>query len=132
MKTAIIGAATAVSVLIQSTSALPRAGNAKLHARQAIDFELVDATPDPVVKPDDTSSFNAAAAIASVIADVKANPLPQDTNAKRDVVARDIVVSTYNGYSPNALLGNVAINAPLDCNKKVSGFSQSVQARLMC
>lgn len=40
--------------------------------------------------------------------------------AKRSIQARDIVVSTYPGYTVNQAIGNAAINASLDCNKKAS------------
>jgi hypothetical protein len=116
MRSEILCAASVASIFAQFTSALLQTSDSKLQARQNIDFDLVDSTPDPIVKPNDTSHFNPAAAIASVIAEVKENPLPQ---LKRALDARDIVVSTYAGYTVNTALGNVAINAPLDCNKKV-------------
>jgi hypothetical protein len=102
----------------QVISAAPHASDAKLQARQSINFDLVESAPDPSVQPDDTSNYHPAAAIASVIAEVQAgNPLSE---RKRALEARDIVVSTYAGYTANIPLGNLAINAPLDCNQRVS------------
>lgn len=112
----LVGAAVAAT-FAQVVSAVPQDGGSKLHARQGIDFDLVDSTPDPTVQPGDTSNFDPAAAIASVIAEVKAGtPLSEE---RRDLEARDIVVSIYPGYTQNVLLGNAAINAPLDCNGRV-------------
>lgn len=88
MRDQTLKAAFAACALAQLASALP----SQLYARQSIDFDLVDSTPDPTVKPDNTTNLNSVAAIASVIAEVKANPLPQN---KRSLQARDIVVSTY-------------------------------------
>ncbi len=113
MRDPILRTAIAAFALAQVSLALPP----QLNARQSIDFDLVDSTPDPIVKPDDTRNFDAAAAIASVIAEIKEDPLPQE---KRALEVRDIVVSTYPGYAVNQALGRAAINAPLDCNKKVS------------
>jgi hypothetical protein len=113
MKVHTLKAVSAAFALNRLVSTLP----SHVVARQSIDFDLVDSTPDPTIKPDNTTNLNPAAAIASVIAEVKANPLPQD---KRSLQARDIVVSTYAGYTANQAIGNAAINAPLDCNKKVS------------
>lgn len=113
MKAHTLTAVSAAFALNQLISALP----SHLAARQSIDFSLVDSTPDPTIKPDNTTHLNPAAAIASVIAEVKTNPLPQD---KRSLQTRDIVVSTYAGYTANQAIGNAAINAPLDCNKKAN------------
>ena len=96
--------------------ALPGPNGRKLEARQDIDFDLVDSTPDPTIRPEDTSNFNPSAAIASVVAAVTASPLPQ---SKRGLEARAIVINTYAGYTDNVPIGNAAINAPLDCNKRV-------------
>lgn len=118
---------SAAFALTQLVSALPP----HLITRQSIDFDLVDSTPDPTIKPDNTTNLNVAAAIASVIAEVKENPLPQ---AKRSLQARDIVVSTYAEYTANQPIDNAAINAPLDCNKKVSlrtSESRSVYLHLL-
>lgn len=121
MKTTILGAAAITASLAQITLGVPDVNGARLHARQSIDFDLVDSAPDPTVQPDDISASDPAAAIASVIAEVRAGtPLSE---RKRALEARDIIVGTYPGYTVNVLLGNVAINAPLDCNQKVRTHS---------
>ena len=118
MRAKVLNTAAAVATtLVQFTSAVPQAGDSKLQARQNINFKLADSTPDPTVQPNDSSNIDPAAAIASVIAEVKAGvPLSE---RKRALAARDIIVSTYPGYTDNIPLGNAAINAPLDCNQKV-------------
>ena len=116
MKTRILKVISAASLSFTLAIALPGLNGRKLEARQDIDFKLADSTPDPTIRPDGTSDFNPAAAIASVVAAIAASPLPQ---TKRSLEARDIVVTTYAGYTDNVLIGNAAINAPLDCNKKV-------------
>lgn len=114
----VLSAAAVATVLAQLTSAAPQTGDSKLQARQSINFDVVDSTPDPTVQPNDNSNTDPAAAIASVIAEIKAgSPLFQK---KRALEARDIIVSTYPGYTDNTPLGNAAINAPLDCNQKVA------------
>ena len=116
MRSGTLKAVSAASLSFNLALALPGLNGRKLETRQDINFKLADSTPDPTVRPDDTSNFNPAAAIASVIAAISASPLPQ---SKRSLEARDIVVTTYAGYTDNALIGNAAINAPLDCNKHV-------------
>jgi len=76
--------------------------------RQSIDFALADGLSDPA--PVDPNNYNQTAAIDAVVAEINADPLPQ----RRDtaLVKRD--VST--GYASSIPLGNVAINAPLNCN----------------
>ncbi|KAJ8109097.1 hypothetical protein OPT61_g7702 [Boeremia exigua] len=112
----VVSGAVVASTLAQIALAKPQSSGPKLQARQSINFDLVDNSPDPVVQPGDTSHFNPAAAIASVVAEVKSGaPLAE---RKRALEARDIVVTTYPGYTTNTALGNVAINAPLDCNQK--------------
>lgn len=123
MKGAKKSVAAAALAFAQLSAALPQ------HvARQSIDFALVDATPDPIIKPEDTSNLNPAAAIASVIAEVKENPLPQ---VKRTLKARNIIVETYPGYTTNTGVGNAAINAPLDCNKKVSSRARDYGEKVL-
>ena len=117
----ILSAAVMTAALTRVTLGVPEGAGAKLQARQSIDFDLVDSVPDPVIQPEDVSNFDPAAAIASVIAEVKAGgPLAE---RKRALESRDILVSTYPGYTDNFALGNVAINAPLDCNEKVPTVS---------
>jgi hypothetical protein len=118
MRTGILRVAAITATFAQVISAAPQARDGKLQARQSINFDLVESAPDPVVQPDDTSNYNPAAAIASVIADIRAGDVASER--KRALKARDIVVSTYTGYTANIALGNAAINAPLDCNGKVS------------
>lgn len=129
MKIKTLSGAVVAAILPLTSSAGPQTSDPKLQARQSINFDLVDSTPDPTVQPGDTSHFNPAAAIASVIAEVQAGtPLAEK---KRALEARDIVVSTYAGYEANIPLGNVAINAPLDCNGKVSGLHQPCSGQLL-
>ncbi|KAL8837283.1 MAG: hypothetical protein Q9170_002578 [Blastenia crenularia] len=78
------------------------------------DFNLVNSTPDGTILPEDRSHLNPSAAIASVVAAINADPLPQ---SKRSLETRDVVVATYDGYTANTLLGNASIHTPLDCNK---------------
>ncbi|CAD0114511.1 unnamed protein product [Aureobasidium uvarum] len=86
-----------------SAVALPTADNPiDLHRRQDINFTLADAVADASVISDGSSN---AAGIAAVVADINANPLPQNVD-KRDA----------SGYSASTNLNNVAINAPLNCN----------------
>ncbi|KAL8645698.1 MAG: hypothetical protein Q9226_007184 [Calogaya cf. arnoldii] len=92
------------------SSALPH-----LVARQSIDFDLVHPTLDPTRLPEARSNFNRDAAIASVVAPINADPLPQ---SKRSLESRDVAVSTYPGYTANVQLANAAMSAPLDCNKR--------------
>ena len=101
--------------------ALPQPEKQKLQARQDIDFDLVNSTPDPTILPGDTSNFNAPAAIAAVKAAVTASPLPQ---SKRSLEARDIIVNTYPGYTDNIAVANAAMNAPMDCNGHVSAYEK--------
>jgi hypothetical protein len=78
------------------------------HARrQDIDFALADELPDPA--PMDANKYNQTAAIAAVIADIIADPLPQ----KRDSVLAGRDGAT--GYTSSISLGNAAIDAPLNC-----------------
>ncbi|KAG7004913.1 hypothetical protein G7Y79_00022g051340 [Physcia stellaris] len=114
MRSGMLKVISVASLSINLVSALPGFHSRKLEARQDINFDLVDATPDPTISPGDTSNFNPSAAIASVVAAISANPLPQ---SKRGLEARDVVVSTYAGYTINTPIGNAAINAPLDCNQ---------------
>lgn len=109
-------AISAASLSFNLVSALPGFHSRKLEARQDIDFDLVDSTSDPTILPGDTSNFNPSAAIASVVAAISASPLSQ---SKRSLEARDVVVSTYAGYTINTPMGNASINAPMDCNKHV-------------
>ncbi|KAL8998610.1 MAG: hypothetical protein Q9169_002361 [Polycauliona sp. 2 TL-2023] len=114
MVTALLKALSVASLGFNLASAFPRSADTKLVARQSIDFDLVDSTPDPTVPPDDRSHFNRAAAIAAVVADINADPLPQ----KRSRETRDVVVATYPGYTANIQVANASISAPLDCNKR--------------
>ena len=115
MKTKLLSAAAITATLTRVTLGVPEA---KLLARQSIDFDLVDSVPDPTIQPNDVSDFDPAAAVASVISEIRAgSPLAE---RKRALEIRDIIVSNYPGYTDNIALGNVAINAPLDCNQKVS------------
>ena len=41
-----------------------------LHIRQDIDFELIDAAPEPLSAPNDTTSYDAATAFAAVVQDI--------------------------------------------------------------
>ena len=117
MKAKVLSVGAVMVTLTRVTLGAPEFAGAKLQARQSIDFDLVDSVPDPVIQPNDVSNFDPAAAIASVIAEVKAGgPLAE---RKRALESRDILVSTYPGYTDNTPLGNVSINAPLDCNQKV-------------
>ena len=89
-----------------SVVALPTVNNGiDLVRRQDINFTLADAVADSVSTDGATSD---AVVIAAVVADINANPLPQE---KRDLGRRDM-----SGYSPSVNLDNVAINAPLNCN----------------
>ncbi|KAL9593716.1 MAG: hypothetical protein Q9219_007419 [cf. Caloplaca sp. 3 TL-2023] len=116
MKAGILCAISIATIGFNLVSALPHDGDRKLVARQSIDFDLVDSTPDPTVQPEDRSHFNAAAAIASVVAAINADPLPQ--TAKRSLEARDVLTTTSPGYTPNTLVANAAMSVPLDCNKR--------------
>jgi hypothetical protein len=121
MKAKILSAVAITATLARVTSGVPEVNVAKLQARQSIDFDLVDSAPDPTVLPNDISTTDPEAAIASVIAEVRAgSPLSE---RRRALDTRDIIVGTYPGYTANILLDNVAINAPLDCNQKVNSFS---------
>ncbi|KAL8699739.1 MAG: hypothetical protein Q9224_001286 [Gallowayella concinna] len=113
MKTGLLKAISAASLGFNLASALPRIDGRNLVARQDIDFNLVDSTPDPTVFPEDRSHFNSAAAIASVVAAINAHPLPP---LKRSLETRDVVVATYAGYTANTLVGNASMYAPMDCN----------------
>lgn len=118
MKARILSAGVVMATLTRVTLGELESAGAKLQARQSIDFDLVDSVPDPVIQPNDVSNLDPAAAIASVIAEVKAgSPLAE---RKRALESRDLLVSTYPGYTDNIALGNFAINAPLDCNQKVA------------
>jgi hypothetical protein len=75
-----------------------------LTRRQNLDFRLADSLSDPTAT---TSAYDAASAISAMLADIDTNPLPQ----KRKVNKRDAT-----GYSQSILLGDAAINAPLNCN----------------
>ncbi|KAL8948290.1 MAG: hypothetical protein Q9222_005511 [Ikaeria aurantiellina] len=115
MKSRLLKVISAASLGLNNlVSALPRTDGRNLVARQDIDFNLVDSTPDPTVLPEDRSHFNPSAAIASVVAAINADPLPQ---SKRSLETRDVVVSTYEGYTENTLVGNASMYTPLDCNK---------------
>ena len=123
MKARILSAGVVMATLTRVTLGELESAGAKLQARQSIDFDLVDSVPDPVIQPNDVSNLDPAAAIASVIAEVKAgSPLAE---RKRALESRDLLVSTYPGYTDNFALGNFAINAPLDCNQKVALVSLS-------
>lgn len=100
--------ATIISTLALGLSAvaLPTVDDSvNLLRRQDINFTLADAVADTI--PTDGSD-DVASIIAAAVADVNANPLPQQ---KRDLIERDM-----SGYSASVNLGNVAINAPLNCN----------------
>ena len=121
MKTAMLKAISAASLSFTLALALPGPNGRKLEARQDINFTLVDSTPDPTIRPDDTSNFNSSAAIASVVAAVTASP---ETQSKRSLEARDMLVNSYPGYTDNVPIGKAAMYAPLDCNKHVSACEQ--------
>ncbi|KAL8951318.1 MAG: hypothetical protein Q9183_007465, partial [Haloplaca sp. 2 TL-2023] len=107
---------SAASLCLNLALALPQPNTPRLEARQSIDFDLVDSTPDPTFQPEDRSNFNPSAAIASVIAAINANPLPQ---SKRSIEARaDVLVTTYPGYTDNTPVADAAMSAPNDCNNK--------------
>ncbi|KAL8869357.1 MAG: hypothetical protein Q9174_004332 [Haloplaca sp. 1 TL-2023] len=114
MVTGLLKAMSVASIGFTMVSALPRAV-----ARQSIDFDLVNSTPDPTVMPDDRSNFDRDAAIASVIASINKDPLPQAS--KRSLETRDVAVSTYPGYTANVQVANASMSAPMDCNNKVGG-----------
>ncbi|KAL8675795.1 MAG: hypothetical protein Q9186_007601, partial [Xanthomendoza sp. 1 TL-2023] len=101
MKTGLLKAISAASLGFNLASALPRIDGRNLVARQDIDFNLVDSTPDPTVFAEDRSHFNSAAAIASVVAAINAHPLPP---LKRSLETRGVVVATYAGYTANTLV----------------------------
>ena len=104
MKAKVLSVGAVMVTLTRVTLGAPEFAGAKLQARQSIDFDLVDSVPDPVIQPNDVSNFDPAAAIASVIAEVKAGgPLSE---RKRALESRDILVSTYPGYTDNTPLGN--------------------------
>ena len=99
---------TLINILALSltVAALPTTDNLiNLVRRQDINFTLADAVSD-TSDIDDASGD--ASTIAEVVADVNANPLPQE---KRDVNKRGM-----SGYSASISLDKVAINAPLNCN----------------
>ncbi|KAL9029127.1 MAG: hypothetical protein Q9180_007067 [Flavoplaca navasiana] len=114
-------------------SAIPRSADHGLVARQGIDFNLLDSTPDPTVLPDDRSHFNQDAAIASVVAAINASPLPQPQK-KRSLDTRDVVVSTYPGYTANVQLANASMSSPVDYNNRrlQSPKSSKERACLAC
>lgn len=117
MKAKVLSVGVVMVTLTRVTLGAPEFAGVKLQARQSIDFDLVDSVPGSVIQPNDVSNFDPAAAIASVIAEVKAGgPLAE---IKRALESRDILVSTYLGYTDNTPLGVVAINAHLECNQKV-------------
>lgn len=111
MKAAFVSVAVATALLNDMVSAFPR--SITLEARQDIDFDLVDSSPDPTMLPDDSTNYNPTAAISAVVAEISSNPLPQQ---RRSVQRRSIVTNTYPGYTDNIAVGNAAINAPSDCN----------------
>jgi hypothetical protein len=123
MNAKVLNVGVVMVILTRITLGAPEFAGVKLQARQSIDFDLVDSVPDPVIHPNDVSNFDPAAAIASVVAEVKAGG--PSAEKKRAIESRDILVSTYPGYTDNTPLGNVAINAPLDCNKKVTSIPLS-------
>lgn len=84
--------------------------------RQDIDFQLVDDTPEPTIAPDNSTDYNQQAAISEVLASINDDPLPQDSPLGK----RDMIISTYPGYTQNLQLTGAAINAPLNCNGAVS------------
>ena len=121
MRNAILKALSTASISFALALALPQPESPKLESRQSIDFDLADFTPDPTVLPEDTSNFNPSAAIASVVAAISAGP-----QSKRSFQARDIIVSTYAGYTTNTPVGNAAMNAPKDCNNHVSDVTKYI------
>lgn len=88
----------------------------RMSRRQDIDFQLVDDSPEPIIAPDNSTNYNQQAAISEVVASINEDPLPQDSTLGK----RDMVISTYPGYTENTLLSGAAINAPLNCNGAVS------------
>ena len=121
MKTGLLNAIPLASLIFNLALAMPGPSGRKLEARQDIDFNLVDSTPDPIISPEGTSKFNPSTAVTSVSAAVTASPLPQ---SKRSLEARAIVVNTHAGYTANVPIGNAAIYAPLDYNKHVGACDQ--------
>ena len=88
-----------------------------LARRQDIDFDLVDASPEPTVAIDDSSNYNQQAAIDAVITEVETNPLPQ--RRAIDLHRRDIVVETSNGYTSNVQIKDAAMSVPKNCQGSV-------------
>lgn len=89
-----------------------------ISARQDIDFDLIDSSPDPATAPDNSANYDPSAALAAAIAQVSTDPLPQSVRRRTAHERRSIQVSTYSGYTDNLSLGTAAINAPLDCAGK--------------
>lgn len=87
-------------------------------APQDIDFDLVDATPDPTIA--NLTDVNAAAIVAAITADIAANLTLNLNLTRRALSARDdnvpVTVITSPGYTAPNPIGQAAINAPLDCN----------------
>lgn len=88
-----------------------------LARRQDIDFDLVDASPEPTVAIDDSSNYNQQAAIDAVITEVETNPLPQKRDT--DLHRRDIVVETSDGYTSNIQIKDAAMSVPKNCQGSV-------------
>ncbi|KAH0016648.1 hypothetical protein KCU78_g7787, partial [Aureobasidium melanogenum] len=93
---------------LQDASAL---NSTSLRRRQEFNFTLIDATPDPVIAPDNYTNYDQEAAIDAVVAEISSEPLPQ----KRDV-SRLNVYAPPSGYASVAVSATAAINAPLNCN----------------
>lgn len=121
MKATLFSVAVATALLADIVSAFPR--SITLEARQDIDFDLVDSSPDPTILPDDATNYNPTAAISAIVAEISSNPLPQQ---RRSIQRRSIVVNTYSGYTDNAAVGNAAINAPNDCNGLVRSVANNL------
>lgn len=121
MKNTLISIVVATALLADVVFAFPR--STKLEARQDIDFDLVDSAPDPTILPDDSTNYNPTAAISAVVAEISANPIPQQ---RRSIQRRSIVTNTYPGYTDNVAVGNAAINAPNDCNGFVCSVANHV------
>lgn len=113
------GAAGGSTLSARDTSAVPLSPNHRpLEARQEMDLDLIDSLPDPTVAPTNTAGYNPTAAIAAVVAEISEDPLPQVVRRRSPHERRDVRVVTSTGYTDHVSLGNVAINAPLDCASK--------------